>query len=472
MEKYSEGEREDIRVRFAPSPTGLMHAGNMRIAIFNYLFAKKKGGKLILRMEDTDTKRSKMEFADLMIEELGWIGIKWDEGPFFQSQHSALYSKVIDQLYAQRLIYPCFCSKEQLEKDRKEATRKSLPPLYSGRCRELERDETKRRAESEPYSLRFAVSGERLEHHDMLRGKVETDLKLIGDFIVLRSDQTVTYNLAAAVDDAMMKISHVLRGEDHMSNTPKQIMIMQALGYSPPQYAHLPLIFSMEGKKLSKRDTGSSISELIENGYLPESVFNFLALIGWSPKDKSEEMKRNEMVTKFSIDRIALRGAQYDLGKLKWLNGIKIKKLTPEKLIVKGKPFIKIYSKKFENLTKEKQLSLVETIKENIETFKDIDRELKIFFEQNLTAELKKAVAGFPAAKVAEAAVLLCAIEQFEDFTAEVFAKTGAKGKNLYMPLRAALTGALHGPELKNIYNWFTPNERTERLKKFLEFIK
>jgi len=472
MQVYENGERKEIRVRFAPSPTGSIHVGNMRVAIFNWLFAKNQNGVFILRMEDTDTRRSKMEYADKTIEMLEWLGIEWGEGPLFQSKHTTLYTKIINQLLESQAVYRCFCTEKELDAEREKAVKESRPPLYSGVCRHMDKDTVVKRMENEPYTLRFKVEGDTLEYDDAVRGKTKVDLKLIGDFIVRRCDGSFTYNLAAACDDSMMRISHVLRGEDHISNTPKQILIMKAIGSRPPVYLHLPLIFSPDGRKLSKRDTGGSVMELKESGYLPEAVFKFLSSVGFNLGKKSDSLTREERIKAFSFDKLSLRGAEYDLKKLGFLNEKEIKEMENESMLELAIPFIKEYKKKFAGLPYEAQVKLLSIIKKNISFLTGIDDELAPFFSYNLTSEIKTAMDEYKAKEVVEAFLPECNNADFRLASANASKKAGVKGKEFYMPLRAALTGRFSGPELEKIYDWLKPFERIERLNIFLEYLK
>ena len=469
---YPESEKKKVRVRFAPSPTGPLHAGNIRTAVFNWLFARQQNGKFIIRIEDTDEERSKQEYTDEIVDSLTWLGMFWDEGPFFQSHHNAVYVKMLEHLVGSGKLYPCFCTEDQLEEDRRAAAKKNRAPVYSGRCRDIPDDEREQRAKNEPYAPRFKVEGGTLTYHDAIRGEVTVDLKQVGDFIVARSDGSPTYNFAAAADDGMMKISHVIRGEDHISNTPKQLLLMEALDFTPPVYAHLPLILAEDGSKLSKRHSQAAFSEIMNGGYLPEAVWNFFALIGWSSEDKKEDMEISELIEKFSFDRIALRPAQYNLQKLDWLNRQKIKKALPQRLVEFGTVYIKKYAKQFASLADEKKFFLVDAVRDSITRLTELDDAFAPFFESNLDAELKEAVKDYPADKVVTEFLEQCDksdLKMAADSTSE---KCGETGKQLYMPIRAALTGALEGPELKHIYSFLTQQERKERAQNFLEFIK
>ncbi|MEE8484553.1 MAG: glutamate--tRNA ligase, partial [Nitrospinota bacterium] len=258
---------KNVRVRFAPSPTGPLHAGNVRTAIFNWLFARHEGGKFILRIEDTDEARSEKKYADEITDSLKWLGIDWDEGPYYQSENRADYEKAVKKLLDGKKLYPCFCTEDELAAERKAAAKSGRPPVYRGRCKKLSDEDAKARMEKEPYALRFRIEGSHLSYTDAIRGETEVNLNLLGDFIVMRSGGQAVYNLAAAVDDAAMKITHVLRGEDHISNTPRQALLLEALGYEKPVYAHLPIILSKDdGTKLSKRHGGASFGDLIRGG--------------------------------------------------------------------------------------------------------------------------------------------------------------------------------------------------------------
>ena len=470
--EYPGVKSKGVRVRFAPSPTGPVHAGNMRTAVFNWLFARHSGGTFILRMEDTDKERSRPEYVDDIVESLEWLGLDWDEGPLFQSNHSSLYKKMLESLSEGGHVYPCFCTPEQLEEDRKVSLAKSVAPVYSGRCRRIQEDERAHRMKNEPYAVRFKVEGEKLTYRDVIRGDIEVDLRLVGDFVVSRSDGAAVYNLAAAVDDAVNNITHVIRGEDHISNTPRQILIMEALGYDRPLYVHLPLILAQDGTKLSKRHERSAFREIMRGGYMPEAVFNFLSLIGWSSADKKEDMEIAELVEKFSLDRIALRPAQYNLQKLKWLNGQKIRKAPPERLLEVAAEYIRKYEKRFSRLSDVQKSFLMDAVRENIEDLTQLDEALAPFFDYSIEPGIKEAVADYPTEKVIGAFMEHYDTAEFKLLADAVSRKTGSKGKALYMPLRAALFGRMKGPEVKKLYLFLSPDERLDRMKRFMEFLR
>ena len=423
---------------------------------------------MIMRIEDTDLDRSSTAYGDQIIEALEWLGINWDEGPYYQSQHATLYAKVIDQLISERRLYPCFCSDELLEKDRQDFAKKSLPPVYVGRCKELTSEDLEKK-KGEPYALRFIVPGDRMEYHDAIKGEISIDLGLVGDFIVRRSNGMVTYNFAAAVDDAMMKITHVIRGEDHVSNTTRQMLIIDSIGLEPPIYAHLPLLLADNGKKLSKRDPGAAFSDLMDGGYLPEAVMNFLVHIGWSRAEGDEEMDAKDMIKDFSLGRVSKSPAKYDIEKLRWFNAKKIRKASAERILEFGRKFIKKYDLQFKGLKKEEQTFLINAVAENIEILSDLDHQLAIFFEYNVEPKVALEVSKYPVKEVLEAFIKVSDIEAFDKMISELkIVLPEVKGKGLFMPIRAALSGRLKGPELKHIYSWLEPGLRRERAEKFL----
>jgi nondiscriminating glutamyl-tRNA synthetase len=444
----------------------------MRTAVFNWLYAKKNGGRFVLRIEDTDVERSGDEHTREIFESLRWLGIQWDGEPEYQSRRTEIYSEKISALLSSGAVYPCFCSDEQLEEDRKAAEKKGRPPVYVGRCAKLSDEERKNRTANEPHSLRFKVSGETLTYTDAIRGAITVNTGLIGDFIVMRSSKVVTYNLAASVDDAIMGISHVIRGEDHISNTPKQILLMRAMGFEKhPVYAHLPIILSEEGTKLSKRDRNSAFSDLIKLGYLPEAVFNFLALMGWKPEDNAEEMTAERILGEFSLDRVSLRAAHYNLQKLDWLNKHHILHADPARILALCGPFIKKYSSEFETLSAERKVSLISAEKGNISRLDELEAGLGPFLHYSVAPDALAEMGAFAAREVAEALLKTSETPDYETAINAVSLATGTKGKKLFMPVRVALLGILKGPELKKIYEFLTPAERKARVETFLKML-
>ena len=341
---------EKIRVRFAPSPTGYLHIGNARTALFNWLFARHYGGCFILRIEDTDTDRHVAEAEGLIIQDLKWMGLDWDEGPdkggpygpYRQSDRLDIY-----QSYAQKLVesgraYYCYCTPEELEASRQKMLASGQTPQYDGRCLHLS-DEQKKEFEKEGRrpSVRFRTLGDAVVVNDLIRGEVSFDGQTIGDFIILRSDGRAAYNFAVVIDDIQMEITHVLRGEDHLSNTPRQVLIYQALGFNPPQFGHMPMILGPDRTRLSKRHGATSVVSYREKGYLPEAINNYLALLGWSSPDEEEILPQEKLVQKFTVDRISRSAAIFDLTKLNWMNGNYIREAELDRITRLCIPFLK-----------------------------------------------------------------------------------------------------------------------------------
>lgn len=351
-------ENEEIRVRLAPSPTGFFHIGSARAALFNYLFAKKNNGKFILRIEDTDKVRSKSEYEKDIEESLLWLGLSWDEGPetegkygpYNQSKRGEIYQKYIKKLLDEKKAYYCYCTEEELEKERKEQEEKHLPPKYSGRCRDLNEEEvTKFKAEGRKPTIRFKIEdAEPVKFKDLIHGEMEFDPKLFGDFIIVKSDSQPIFILAGAIDDGEMKISHVIRGDDHLSNTPKQILLGKALDLAIPEYGHLPMILNSDRTKMSKRKNPVSVTGDYKNkGYLPEAMVNFLVFLGWTPlsnKDKSEGDQQfftlEELINEFDITDVGKSPAIFDEKKLDFFNGYYIRKMDLGELSKRCLPYL------------------------------------------------------------------------------------------------------------------------------------
>lgn len=325
---------KDVRVRFAPSPTGPFSIGNVRTALFNWLYARHNGGKFLLRIEDTDKERSEKKYERQIFEGLTWLGLNWDEEPVYQSKRTEVYKKHLEKLVDGGHAFYCFCSEDELEADRQAKISQGLPPTYSGKCRNLSEEEAKKKMDGgEEWTIRFRMPDSEIEFNDMIRGKISFKGSLVGDFLIAKDFETPLYNFAVVVDDHEMGITHVIRGEDHTSNTPRQIAIAEALGFSSFKYAHLPLILSPGGGKLSKRHLAKSLLDYRDEGYVPEAMLNFLALLGWHPKEDRELVTMEEAVKEFDVKRIQKSGAAYSEDKLEWYNSQYIKKLPSGKLI-------------------------------------------------------------------------------------------------------------------------------------------
>ena len=331
-----------VRVRYAPSPTGYPHVGNIRTALFNWLFARHEGGKFIVRIEDTDVARTVEGAVDTILNSLRWLGMDWDEGPYYQSKRLELYHEAAERLVSQGDAYYCYCPSERLKEMRVEQARRKQPPGYDRRCRNLTDEErVEREAEGGPPVVRFKtpLSGQ-TKFNDLIWGEVAFKHSTIDDFVLLKSDGYPTYHLANVVDDHLMEITHVLRAEEWLSSTPRHLLLYQALGFEPPQFAHLPMILGSDRAKLSKRHGAVSIIEYREQGYLPETMVNFLALLGWSLDDKTELLSREELVRNFSLERVSRTAAVFNPDKLNWMNGVYIRSLTADRFYQAAEPYL------------------------------------------------------------------------------------------------------------------------------------
>jgi len=321
-----------VRVRFAPSPTGYPHLGNIRTALFNWLFARHNNGSFILRIEDTDVARRVEGAIDTILDSLRWLGLDWDEGPYFQSERLEMYREAADQLVREELAYLCYCSPQRLEAMRQEQTKRKQPPGYDRRCRHLTREQKAGlEVSGAPPVVRFKSPLEgQTSFHDLIRGEIVFENSTLDDFVLLKSDGYPTYHLANIVDDHSMAISHILRADEWLSSTPRHVLLYQALGWQPPQFAHLPMILGTDRSKLSKRHGATAINEYRDQGYLPEAMINFLALLGWSLDDKTELLRREEIVKHFSLERVSKTAAVFNRDKLDWMNGVYLRNLSLE----------------------------------------------------------------------------------------------------------------------------------------------
>ncbi|MDF2714976.1 MAG: glutamyl-tRNA synthetase [Paenibacillus sp.] len=483
-----------IRVRYAPSPTGHLHIGNARTALFNYLFARHHNGKFIIRIEDTDIKRNVAGGEDNQLTYLKWLGVDWDEsidvggpyGPYRQTERLDLYRKYADQLIAAGRAYYCYCTEEELEKEREEQTERGETPRYSGKHRNLT-DEQRRAYEAEGRipSIRFRVEeGKAYTFNDQVKGDITFESDGIGDFVIVKKDGIATYNFAVVIDDYLMEISHVLRGEDHISNTPRQLMIYEALGWEPPQFAHMTLIVNEQRKKLSKRD--ESIIQFLEQydqlGYLPEAMFNFIALLGWSPEGENEIFSREELIAAFDADRLSKSPAAFDTNKLSWMNNHYLKKADLERVTTLAVPHLHkagLVPEALDAAKREWVQALVALYQEQMNCASDIVPLTGMFFrEEPEYDEEGRALLG--EAHVPEVLrSFLGLAEQSGDFTAEaiqgmlkgVQKETGHKGKQLFMPVRVALTGQMHGRDLNQTLALLGQERVVGQLRKLLSQI-
>jgi len=333
---------DNVRVRIAPSPTGYLHVGTAHTALFNWLFARHNKGTFILRIEDTDLARSTKEYEENIIEGLKWLGLYWDEGPYYQTQRLDLYRKYADELLKKGLAYYCYCTPEELEERRKEALAQKKPPRYDRKCLYLSDEERARyEREGRKPAIRLLVPEGKTVFNDIIRGEIEFNNEDIGDFVIMKSDGIPTYNFAVVIDDYTMGITHVIRGEDHISNTPKQLFIYNAFGWTPPEFAHLPLLLGPDRSKLSKRHGVTSVTEYKKMGYLPQALVNYLALLGWTPEENREIYTVEELIELFDLRRVTKNPGIFDVTKLEWINTQHIRRLSLEELADLTYPFFK-----------------------------------------------------------------------------------------------------------------------------------
>ncbi|MEK9135451.1 MAG: glutamate--tRNA ligase [Patescibacteria group bacterium] len=324
----------EIRTRFAPSPTGNLHIGSARTALFAFLFARNKNGKFILRIEDTDKERSRPEYEKDIIESLKWLGINWDEGPFRQSERLEIYEKYTKKLLEENKAYYCFCSEEELEAQRQDQQSRGEAPKYVGACRNLSKEEVEKKLkEKKSPVIRFKIEPEKIKFKDTIKGEAEFDMGLVGDIVIAKNLRQPLFALAGVIDDFEMNISHVIRGNDHFTNTPKQILLQRALGFPQPEYGHFPMILAPDRSKMSKRDGATAVSDFKKEGYLPEALINFIAFLGWNPGGEKEIYSLDELIKSFSLKRVQKSGAIFNIQKLDYLNGFYIRQLSSEKKI-------------------------------------------------------------------------------------------------------------------------------------------
>jgi nondiscriminating glutamyl-tRNA synthetase len=461
----------EVRVRYAPSPTGHLHIGNARTALFNYLFARNQNGKFIIRIEDTDQKRNIEGGEESQLRYLKWLGIEWDEsidvggeyGPYRQSERTEIYQKYTEELLGKGLAYHCYCTSEELEKEREEQQANSQMPRYSGKCRNLTAEQrAELEAEGREPSIRFRVpSNKEIKWNDIVKDEVSFESEGIGDFVIVKKDGTPTYNYAVAIDDYLMKMTHVLRGDDHISNTPKQILVYEALGWTPPVFGHMTLIVNENRRKLSKRD--ESIIQFIEQykelGYLPEALFNFITMLGWSPVGEEEIFSKEQFIEIFDPARLSKSPALFDTSKLRWMNNQYMKQLDLDEVVALSVPHLVKAGKVEETRDAETEQwvrDLVALYQEQMSFGAEIVELTEMFFKKEIdySEEAKAVLAEEQVPEVLKAfAEEISSLEEFsadeiKAATKAVQKATGQKGKKLFMPIRVATTGETHGPEL------------------------
>jgi glutamyl-tRNA synthetase len=449
-----------VRVRFAPSPTGYLHIGGARTAIFNWLFARHHYGKFLLRIEDTDFARSEQKMVQAIYDGLSWLGLDWDEEPIFQSTRLEKYRYIAQHLLENNQAYYCYCSQEKLAERRKKLGEKDDRAYrYDGHCRNLEEGERKKlEAGGLPKVVRFKVEPGKTIYHDEVHGSLTIDNSEIDDFIITRSDGIPTYNFAVVVDDHDMKISHVIRGDDHLSNTPKQVILYQAFGWQQPKFVHVPLILGSDKKRLSKRHGATSVSEYKAAGYLREAMLNFLSLLGWSPGDDREIMTRKKLIEKFSLKGIAKKSAVFDEAKLIWMNGHYINLMSDDEILQKILPILKerqlleagklsdVYLQRVISLLKPKIKKISDFVNLGLYFFRDPDQfdqgAVNKYWEENAVVDRLK-----------EVSKRISTLDTFDTITVEntirnLAEELGIAAAKLIHPIRLALTGVSVGPGL------------------------
>ena len=475
-----------VRVRFAPAPTGLLHIGNARTALFNFLFTKRHQGTFVLRIEDTDVERSTDTSMDRIVEDLQWLGISWEEGPdregplgpYRQSQRISIYREFADRLSQEGKSFKCFCSEERLEKLRKEQLSRGKMPRYDGRCRSLSAAEITRMESSglRPV-IRFHVGRGSILFDDLIHGKMNFDSAGIGDFIIVRSDGMAAYNFACVVDDHLMDITHVIRGEDHLSNTPRQILLYQALGWQPPTFAHHPLILGPDRSPLSKRHGATAVSQYREEGFLPEALKNYLVLLGWTPPSAQETLSLERMIEEFSIEDVSKSAPVYNRKKLEWLNSYYIRAKNEGQLSKVLIPYLQKAGIRIDQTNPQWLNQVSELLKENLVVLSEVEQYLGIFFDEKFFFEDgAKAILQDPRNRETLSSVLRfledpsnIRSDDQDPLLSQLEKKAGRKGKDLYAPLRAAVTGKTRGPELAKTLPLLGRERIIRRIKMALE---
>jgi nondiscriminating glutamyl-tRNA synthetase len=476
-----------IRTRFAPSPTGFLHVGGARTALYNYLFARKHGGQFLYRVEDTDEARSTEESLRMQIQDMNWLELNWDEGPnpktladegpykpYRQSQRQDIYKKYAEQLIEQGKAFYCFMTDEEIEKQRAELIAQSKPPQVQSPYRKMSKEEARAKiAKGEKAALRYKTSEVR-EYvlQDLVRGEVRFPSDMVGDFVILRSSGMPVYNFCCVIDDALMKISHVFRGEEHLSNSLRQMMLYEAFDWPLPQFGHLSMILGADKQKLSKRHGATSVNQYNEGGYLPEAMNNFLALLGWSSPDGAEVMSMQEMVDKFSPERLHSSPAVFDETKLLWMNATHLRALPHAELWRRVEPFLTAAGLKLPQDTdwQDRALGLLktsmQTLKDAVELFRPLSQT-----SLDVAAEGKDVLSWDSSAnvietwktKVGSGADKYLSEDQFLKIQDEIKTECNVKGKHLFMPIRVAVIGKPHGAELKHLVPLLSKSTLVER---------
>jgi nondiscriminating glutamyl-tRNA synthetase len=487
-------KNKEIRVRFAPSPTGYLHIGGARTALFNWLYARHYKGTFILRIEDTDQVRSTEEAVNVILEGMKWLGLDWDEGPekgggygpYYQMQRLHFYQEYTEKLLKDKKAYCCYCSREELAESREKSSKDGENTNYDRHCLNLSEEERKKyEAEGRKPVIRLKIPAKKIVFDDLLRGEVAFDGELIGDFVIMKSDGIPTYNYAVVIDDALMDITHIMRGDDHISNTPKQILIYEALGLTIPEFAHIPMIMGQDHTRLSKRHGATSVMEYEKMGYIAEAVVNYIAHLGWSSGDEREIFTKEELIKEFSLDKISKHASVFSMEKLNWFNSEYLKKMPVDSLTKMLLPFLKEANYiGEESLSPEKNKYIKEVVKLMQRRFRNFIQFIEYtdyFFTDKIDIEpqafqnvLNKQ--GVPDILQALQGQLFSLEywneENIENTVREVASSLQIKGGQIIHPTRVALSGKKVGPGLFEIMVVLGKEKTVKRLKEAVEKIK
>lgn len=468
-----------IRVRFAPSPTGHLHLGTLRVAIFNWLFARANNGVFLIRIEDTDLERSRPEYTESILDSFAWVGIEGDEPIVIQSERKAEHINVVNRLIDSGLAYRCYCSANALQERLGDSAKTGSYTKYDQYCL-LNGDRSVNNSES--YAVRFKISRDResVTFNDLIRGPVTFHRDQLDDFIIVRSDGTPMYNFVVVVDDAFMGITHVLRGEDHISNTPKQILLYEACGYMLPEFGHLPMILGPDGNKLSKRDAATSVLDYKNNGFLPDALCNYLVRLGWSHGDQ-EIFTKEELIKYFALDAVGKSGAIFDMKKLEWMNGMYIRQMTSDRLLLAIESDINPdIRKKLSGWPQDAIIKCIDLYKDRVKTLIELVQSLELIYSGPAKIEDSELIPYRTAESYKNMNDLLSVLKNLEDFTSTNIASSiKATAKNLQLdlallakPLRVALTGHSSSPSVFDIVALVGKDESCKRLSAFMKLLE
>jgi glutamyl-tRNA synthetase len=464
-----------VRTRFAPSPTGYLHIGGARTALFNYLFAKHNNGIYTLRIEDTDVERSLEKYVEDILKGLAWLGINWDEGPYFQKDRTDIYREHAYRLLGEGHAYKCYCTAEMLEEKRKLALKEGRKPAYDRTCREL-----KDAPVDKPYVIRFKtpLSGE-VSFDDIIRGNITFKCEELDDLVIFRSDNTPTYNFTVVIDDALMGLTHIIRGDDHINNTPRQIIIYEALGYKPPMFAHVPLIHGKDKARLSKRHGAVSLLEYKNDGFLSEALLNYLSRLGWAHGDQ-EVFSRKELIENFTLEHVGKSPAIFDIDKLMWLNGHYLKTLPEQTIADRLMPFLEEIGIDVHQSDRNKLISVVKNLKERSKTLKEMALMARFFFTDDFEYDEKAREKFLTADTMPILDSFLSGLNKI-DFLDENEQKKLIEGMvksfnkkvvEIIQPIRVALSGKTVSPGIFEVIAILGKESVEQRIERAIKFIK